>query len=305
MRFSLFRFSFKNLMSNIIMRIGAWDIAIKTLSICIMDTPSYNESNELVYKKPIEWKLFNILDDFPECCVLECDLPAKWKNEYGKSFCGRHKKKGKVFKDLTEITIKKAKEYTPFEIQLRLVQTLDKHPELCNVDYMFIENQDQNNAHMCNIASSLFLYYVKKAYVDQGENRRLKEINYIRATRKTKNVPIIGEPFVSTKSNAYGRRKETSIVYCRRNCEKYMPELLDFFNSHRKKDDLADSFQTALAGIWYLHFEQVYPKLTPELVDKYSKMNNISEINEKGRKRTYKQYVTEFMNKYVWIEGSV
>jgi hypothetical protein len=283
------------------MKIAAFDIAVKSLSVCIMDTPEYNESNELIYKKPTFWEFFNILDDYPICAELNCGLPGKWKNEYNKNFCGRHKRRGKVFKDPTEIIIRKVKEYTPFEIQTRLIQTLDKHPQIYNVDYMFIENQDQKNAFMCNIASSLFTYYVKKAYIDPV-NPRLREVNYIRATRKTKNVPIIGEPFESTKKDNYGKRKETSIVYCQRNCKKYSPELLDFFNSHRKKDDMADSYQTALAGIWVLHFKQIYPKITPEIVQKYAKMYGISEINPKGRKRTFKQYIAEFESRYIWIE---
>lgn len=282
------------------MKIAAWDIAVKTLSVCIMESPIYNESNELVYKEPVYWDIFNILDDYPTCNLMDCDLPAKWSNEYNKNYCGRHKKKGKIFKDLQPIEIKLVKEYSPFEIQTRLVKTLDKHPEICDVDYMFIENQDQQNSYMCNIASSLFAYYAKAAYVDK-ETPRLKEINYIRATRKTKNVPVIGEEFISLKTNAYARRKETSIVYCRRNCQKYMPHLLNFFESHRKKDDLADSYQTALAGLWVLHFDQVYPKITQEIVDKYAKIYGITETNEKGRKRTFKQYVTEFQNRYVWI----
>ena len=284
------------------MKIAAFDIAVKTLSVCIMEQPAYNDSNELIYQKPIFWEIFNILDDYPTCVELNCDLPAKWKNEYNKTFCGRHKKRGKVFKDPTEIIIRKVAEYSPFEIQTRLVKTLDKCPQIYDVDYMFIENQDQKNGYMCGIASSVFTYYVKKACIDQGETPRLKEISYIRATRKTKNVPIIGEPFISTKKDNYGKRKETSIVYCQRNCKKYSPELLPFFESHRKKDDLADSYQTALAGIWVLHFKEFYPKLTPEIVEKYAKIHNISDINPKGRKRTFKQYIKEFEDKYVWIE---
>lgn len=284
------------------MKIAGIDIAVKTLSICIMEFPEYNDSNMLIYKKPIFWEIFNILDDYPNCAELNCELPAKWKNEYDKNFCGRHKKRGKVFKDPIEIIIRKVKDYSPFDIQTRLVEMLDKYPQIYDIDYMFIENQDQNNSYMCSIASSVFTYYIKKAYIDMGENRRLKKINYIRATRKTNNVPIIGEPFISTKKDAYGKRKETSIVYCQRNCKKYAPELLDFFESHRKKDDLADSFQTALAGIWVIHFDQIYPKLTPEIIEKYSKIHGISDINPKGKKKTFKQYIAEFESKYIWID---
>lgn len=285
------------------MRIAGVDIAVKTLSICILEEPTYDANNKLIYQKPIFWKIFNLLDEYPGCCEYNCKLEGKWKNEMGKTFCGRHKRRGKLFKEMEEVQVRdRAKDYTPFEIQQRLVSTLDKYPEIYDIDYMFIENQDQKNGYMCGVASSVFTYYMKKAYIDMGENRRLKEIRYIRATRKTNNVPIIGETYLSTKSSAYLRRKDTSIVYCQRNCKEYFPELLDFFQSHRKKDDLADSLQMALAGIWVLHFDNVYPKITDSIIDKYSKIYGISHINVKNRKKTFKQYVKEFEDKYVWID---
>jgi hypothetical protein len=54
--------------------------------------------------------------------------------------------------------------------------------------------------------------------------------------------------------------------------------------------------------MWSLHFDQIYPKLTPELVEKYATIYGISGINPKGKKRTYKQYIKEFIENYVWIE---
>jgi len=289
------------------MRVAAWDIGIRNLSICIMDNPIYNDLNKLIYKEPVFWKVINILEEEPTCNDHGCDLPAKWKNEYQKNFCGRHKNRGKVIKDLEPIVIRNVKEYTPFELQVCLVKSLDKYPEICNVDYMFIENQDNDNPHMKMMASSLFTYYVKQAFVNKNENvlnseiYQLKYIYYISASKKTKSVPIIGEPFVSTKTTSYAKRKETSVIYCRRNVIEYMNHLLGFFDSHRKKDDLSDSFQTVLAGLWSLHFDHVYPTITPEIMTKYCKIHGISEINAKGKKKTFKQLVKELEDRYIWI----
>ena len=282
------------------MRIAAWDIAVKTLSVCIMDTPEYNKENQLVYSDPICWKIINLLEEAPKCMDIGCDIPSKWKNEVNNSYCGRHKKRGKLIKEMEPIIIRKVNEYTPYEIQIRLVKKLDEFPEIYDVDYMFIENQEEKNVFMKTIASSIFTYYTKKAYVDI-ENPRLKEIRYISATKKIKKVPFLGEKYISEKKSNYDKRKETSIIYCKRYI-KGRKHLEDFFKSHkRKQDDLADSFMTCIAGIWSLHFEQIYSNLTMDQLIKIANKHNVSLVNVKGRKRTKKQLTKDLMEVWIWI----
>lgn len=284
------------------MRVCAFDVAIKTLSICIMDSPKYNDKMELIYSKPILWNLNNLLDEAPNCEYKDCVCPAKFYNELNKNYCGRHQSKGKTLNELKPIIVKSSDEYTPFEILLRLVKCLDQYPEVYDVDYIFIENQDDINPYMKMIASSIFSYYIKKAYIDKGENRRLKSINYISARKKLNNTPIIGQEYVSEKSTLYAQRKDSSIEYCRRYCNKFFPEFLIFFESNKKKDDTADSFMTCIAGIWSLHFDNVYPTITDEMIEKYKRIYNISDMNEKNRNKTKIQTVKEFQEKFVWIQ---
>jgi len=281
------------------MKICAFDIGIKHLSACIEEDPVYNDQRELIYKEPSFWKVINILDDAPICVEPMCTLPSKWKNEIGNPYCGRHKNRGKLLQDMDEIHVRNVSEYTPFDIQHRLVSTLDKYPEIYDVDYIFIENQDDNNPLMKSVASSVFTYYMKMAFVSP-ENPRLKDIRYINARKKTNNVPLIGGSYISQKKTGYDKRKDTSIEYCKRYISKYCNHLLHFFESHRKKDDLADSYMTNKAGRWSLHFDSYTNLTVPNVLD-VCETHGISLVKENGKKRTHKQLLKELKEHYIWI----
>lgn len=276
------------------------DIGVRNLSFCLLSDPDYNEDGELVYNEPLFWKDISILDEPETCMVVNCKLPSKWKNEVNKVYCGLHKKRGILIKELEPVVVRKVDEYTPFEIQVRMISTLNKYPELYNVDYIFIENQPIDNGYMKGVASSVFTYFTKGGYVDQ-ETPMIKEIAYISATKKTKNVPIIGEVYVSAKKDAYKRRKDTSIEYCRRYCNKHIPHLLSYFESHRKKDDLADSYMMCIAGMWYINIRDMHSRLELADIYKLCEKNGISLTKSNGKLRTCKQLSKDLETNWVWV----
>ena len=69
-------------------------------------------------------------------------------------------------------------------------------------------------------------------------------IEYISSSNKLKN-------FLEKKKTTYSERKQLSIEVTTKQLND-KPELtpwIDFFKTHKKKDDLADSF---LQGLWFL-----------------------------------------------------
>jgi hypothetical protein len=254
----------------------------------------------LIYEKPICWDVMNILDAPHSCTSSGCDLPSKWENEHGVVYCGRHKKQGVTLTPMTPIYIRKVKEYTPFEIQTRLIRALDKYPQIYDADYIFIENQDDHNPMMKTIASSVFTYYTKVLYTDPV-TPKLKHIRYISAKQKTTKVPVIGGAYTSTKKGSYAKRKDTSIEYCTRYLGEYHQERLSWFLTHRKKDDLADSYMMNKAALWQLQFDQVYPTLPLDRVISLCDHHSIPTKKENGRAYTRKQLLTAMKQMYIWV----
>lgn len=273
------------------------DVGKRNLAICIMEDPIF-EDGELKYQIPLFWKDISILDEPETCKVVGCTRPSKWKNEINMCVCGMHKKRAQMLKELEEVKVRNVDEYSPFEIHTRLVETLNKFPEIFDVDYIFIENQPKDNVPMKEFASAIFAYFAN-GYV-RNEKRRIKMIQFMSATNKINNIPIIGEKYVSDKKGSYAKRKDTAIEYCRRYCDKYMKNMLIYFETHRKKDDLSDSYLMCISGMWRYHFQDVYPTLTYEQCCEQCEKNGINVLKANGKPKTEKQVLREMERNWIW-----
>jgi hypothetical protein len=104
-----------------------------------------------------------------------------------------------------------------------------------NIDYILIENQIGPIANRMNsIQGMLTQYFIMKG---------LYNIKYVSASNKLKNL--------IEKNTSYSERKKQSILIAKAILiEKNIDtNYIDFFESHSKKDDLADSL---LQAIWFL-----------------------------------------------------
>ena len=162
---------------------------------------------------------------------------------------------------------------------------LQEKPQLLNVDVVVIENQPSlKNPQMKSIQMILYSYFlilgkiVGNSYVDKNLSY-IDKIDFCSASnklkiydgpaiileekpkRKNKNtdVPnvsnvsidtvIISEPIENKKKTVkYADKKRLAIEHAKYFL-KDSPEYVDFFNNHKKKDDLSDSF---LQGLYYL-----------------------------------------------------
>ena len=122
-----------------------------------------------------------------------------------------------------------------------LIQVLDQTPVLHNCDYVVIENQPvTKNPKMKTIQVVILSYYLLRR---QQPDSTIQQVFLLNSSHKLKVYD--GPKITVTGKTAYTQRKKLAIAYTKyflTNSETWLPIL----NSHRKKDDLSDSYLQAL-----------------------------------------------------------
>jgi len=237
-------------------KVIAWDIGLKNLSYCILQKTNENEEGvDYPVDKHgysiIDWEVINL---YPEEKKPVCIGLTKKKTICGKkakmllgsdNFCKTHAPKGSK-----EVKKKKAKNKHPFEYATRIKKELDKRPELCEVNNVIIENQPALvNPIMKSVQMIIFSYFSfkhskdKQVYVQNVNAKRKEKL-------PDKDVKWEGSQYqkdyieriknISTKDK-YTRRKKLCFYYAKL-CLETAPGLQDFLETHKKQDDLTDSF---------------------------------------------------------------
>ena len=106
------------------------------------------------------------------------------------------------------------------------------------IDYVIIENQIGPLAIRMKTVQCMIVQYFVMSHVD------VDHIDIVSASNKLKDC--------DAKDKAtYSDRKKLSIAKCKQRLttDARFSKHLDYFNSHKKKDDLSDSF---LQGMWYI-----------------------------------------------------
>lgn len=209
------------------MKILSWDIGILNLSYCILEK---NEENQI---KIIGWDIVNLVD-----------------NEEMK------KNRTLIFENIP--------------------RKLHEIPELLNVDIVVIENQPcLKNPQMKSIQMILYSYFLilgkvignnteNSTYIDKidfcSASNKLKiykgpEIILQEKVRKNKKINEESKEIESKEESKpkkstmkYSDKKKLAIEHCKYFLQNQDIDYLDFFNNHKKKDDLADSY---LQGLYY------------------------------------------------------
>ena len=107
-----------------------------------------------------------------------------------------------------------------------------------SIDYVIIENQISPIANRMKTIQGMIVQYfiMSKINVDN--------IEFISAANKLKDC-------IPKEKTNYTERKKLGIAHCLEILQTniHFNERIDFFNNHKKKDDLADSF---LQGMWFI-----------------------------------------------------
>ena len=149
---------------------------------------------------------------------------------------------------LQEIEVKKAADVDLYNIGINIKTHFDKlfSDEVC-IDSVIIENQISPIAtRMKTIQGMLVQYFVMSPV-------NVKNVEFISASNKLKGCDI-------KDKTKYSERKKLGISKCLETItnDYRFSDKLDYFNAHKKKDDLADSF---LQGLWFLSTLSTFKKV--------------------------------------------
>jgi hypothetical protein len=134
------------------------------------------------------------------------------------------------------------------DVKYGLMMELEKRSNLLSADYVVIENQPSfKNPRMKSIASTLYDYYLIRGIIDKPITKsNITQVKFMSPSNKLK-LADEGDTkqLIKAKSTddtkAYKLTKSLGIKYCL-DLTNHLPDWQKHFNSHKKKDDLADSF---------------------------------------------------------------
>lgn len=221
-----------------------WDIGIKNLAYCIIE--QLEDSTEIIK----ELEIINLIDDpiiYTCSCFNKngknCKSKATYFNKINEKiyYCNKHYNllSTKEKKDVKSIKPpKKCSKYSLEELGLRLFKALDNKSIFSDCEYVIIENQPVlKNPTMKSIQIMLYSYFLIK-------NKNMKLIKLVNASNKLKvykdKIPESDKEIIDKIKDKYRKNKMTAILHASLMIKDN--EKLDYFNSHKKKDDLADAF---------------------------------------------------------------
>tara|TARA_Y100001963_G_scaffold159371_1_gene262780 strand:+ start:1380 stop:1907 length:528 start_codon:yes stop_codon:yes gene_type:complete len=122
---------------------------------------------------------------------------------------------------------------------LRVIQEIDKLEYLTEADIVLLEKQPSFNPKMRNISTALYVYFIIR--IQHEQNKWCKVIFYpAKYKLKCCNTNIEHK-----SKNKYRQNKNLGIVHTRELINSHE----DFFEKHKKKDDLADCYLQAMSYI--------------------------------------------------------
>lgn len=291
------------------MRLIGIDIAIENLAFCTID---YNEDTKTTSTNRDTWFVMDTTpEDYKQVCEYtnkkKCCKDAGWfyvdkDTQLYRFYCSTHKKlvdpdKEKEKKLHTWKTLNK-NYLDNNEVICSIFKKLDERLELWrSADYIIIEKQPPKNPKMISIMNYVYSYFVLRLWNDvvKGESK-LKDlvcldaknkVNYCLDVLSKEEIEEFGKKYNPTK-NKYQYYKKISIVTVQKELAN-QKELLDYFNSYKKIDDLADSRNMVL---WWLQkdilkHEKADKKKAKELEKKTKELEKLNKP-KRGKKGSVK-----------------
>lgn len=164
---------------------------------------------------------------------------------------------------------------------------------LDGVDTVLIERQPDKNKLIKSVEHFLHAYFV------------IHGKNTIMYDAKHKVPDIVGPGKVK-----YRQRKNASIERCRKFVVEHNPDLIKFFDSHAKKDDLADTVMQALSYNAPPHLEKKKKKLAPrkptsnQSETRYSKAN-LAWLYKNGKHTKDKRFTKDLLRYYKTLQNLI
>ena len=130
---------------------------------------------------------------------------------------------------------------------LRVIKEVDSIDYLKEADIVLLEKQPSFNPKMRNISTALYVYFILRIQYEMGKN--CKVIFYpAKYKLKCSNTTIEHK-----SKDKYRQNKNLGIVHTRELLNSHQ----DFFEKHKKKDDLADCYLQAMSYIKFFMYSNV------------------------------------------------
>ena len=227
------------------------EIVKSTKKQCTKKSDFISNTDESICYCKTHFKKIKNKEDFKEISTKlkcsKCNVNASkfcYKNNL--YYCTKHIPC--EFKQYIDVIGKKANRIPILQLGKRLFVELDKYSIFSKVKYIVIENQPVlKNPTMKSIQMMLYSYFIKKNIIDANNSDKesiIEDILLMSARNKLKvyngeETDIIKK--INNTSSKYIKNKKLAIEHC-----KYFIEddckWLDFFNNHKKKDDLSDAY---------------------------------------------------------------
>tara|TARA_R110002012_G_scaffold271898_1_gene457209 strand:+ start:365 stop:1162 length:798 start_codon:yes stop_codon:yes gene_type:complete len=264
------------------MKVLSIDVGIKNLALCL-----FNIENKEEYKI-VKWNVINLCNEIIINC--HCGKPAKYNNK-DNFCCKKHIKDTGLLLIPPDLEIKKLKKKKIVEIKEILTsQNIDFNPKQSKILLLEEKNKEFEDKYVLPFSNKINTNDLNLIELGINLNERMNELyndddidiviienqispiaNRMKTLqgmiaqyfimKKTHDIQFISasnklKDYVSKKTT-YTERKHKGIEICEElliNNEQFS-EHLTMFNSHKKKDDLADCF---LQGIWFLKDKIIY-----------------------------------------------
>ena len=272
------------------MKLIGIDIAIENLAFCTIDYD--REGNTRTIKKDEWFVLDTTPEDFKQECEYEnrkkCSKDAGWfyvdkDTTLYRFYCASHKKLVDTENEKHSWKTLNKNYINNNDVIRSIFKKLDEHLELFrSADYIIIEKQPPKNPKMISIMNYIYSYFVIRLWNDTN-SKQLKDIvcvdaknkvNYCLTVLDKAEIDEIQKKYNPVK-NKYQYYKKTSILTVQKQLAGNI-ELLEYFNSYKKIDDLADSRNMVL---WWI--ENI-------LLKQYKKELRVKEKAEKKEKKLSK-----------------
>lgn len=228
---------------------AAFDIGIKNLACCIIDTTQWKCFKRGESEDPgiLFWENLNLMGEPEKCCQPiksgkkrgePCGKAASWTNGTN-YYCGTHKG-GEGLKLYRPPQIKNV---NMNHLKKRAFEELDKLEIFKQVSHIVLESQPKINQKMKMFYASIEAYFIIRYQIDR------EILKCVKASPAKNKLKLYKGPEIdcSHLKKSYDRRKYLAEKQTEHFLEK-CPEMLDKFLNHKKRDDLADAFLHCLCS---------------------------------------------------------
>lgn len=229
------------------MRIASFDVGIKNLALCVLETTDDGDDVRIVH-----WEVINLIDQ-PVCDDAGCKLSAMYQDAGKRRYCAVHKTLALASKPnglkLQKVKPPNCNKMDITLLKMNIIRELDARRAQFDVDEVVIENQPTlKNPRMKGVSDTMYAWFLIRMVVDA---QRVRKVCFISPSNKLKKFCVQGLLEDLNDAEKYKTTKGLSVAYTKQwlGQQPERSEWVEHLGRHAKQDDLCDSF---LQGKYYL-----------------------------------------------------